>query len=98
MDEFKSNTKIHYGPGALDRLGEIARAGGGTRALVVSDPGLIAAGYPDRAAGILRDAGLAAAVFQDFGENPTDSMAQRGARVALAEGVDLVVGLGGGSS
>src|SRR5919199_6168863 len=64
-------TRVVFGAGAVVRLGELARELGGTRALLVTDPGLEAAGHPQRALASLRGAGLAAEVFAGVEENPT---------------------------
>ena len=75
---FKSPTRIHFGVGAVNRLGELVRELGGSRVLVVSDPGLLAAGHVEHACAMLKKSGLDFATFHDFGENPTSAMAERG--------------------
>ncbi|PYV36625.1 MAG: alcohol dehydrogenase [Acidobacteria bacterium] len=95
---FKSPTRIHFGVGAVNRLGELVRELGGSRVLVVSDPGLLAAGHVEHACAMLKKSGLDFATFHDFGENPTSAMAERGRLAASEHGVDFLVGLGGGSS
>jgi alcohol dehydrogenase len=97
MTEFHCPTRILYGTGAFERLGEVASCLG-KRTLVVSDRGLCILGFPERAAKLLRDKGLTVSFFHDFGENPTSAMAERGALVAGENEVDSIVGLGGGSS
>lgn len=69
-----------------------------TRALVVSDPGIVAAGYVGRAARSLEGAGVAVHTFHDFSENPDSDMVEAGRRAAAPLGIDGVIGLGGGSS
>jgi alcohol dehydrogenase len=96
--EFKSPTRIHFGTGALSRLGDLVRESGGRRVLLVSDPGLVAAGHVAEASEIMTKAGLQVELFHDFGENPTSEMAERGMRTARQYGADFIVGLGGGSS
>lgn len=85
-------------PGALDGLGGLAREWGGTRVLVVTDPGVREAGYADRAVELLEREGLAAAVFDRVVENPTSDEVEEGRAFAAAFGPDLLVGLGGGSA
>jgi alcohol dehydrogenase len=96
--EFNSPTRIHYGAGALGCLGDLARGLGGHKILLVSDPGIVSSGHVDHAAGVLRKSDLAVVTFHDFEENPTEAMAERGSVVAREEGVDLLIGMGGGSS
>ena len=95
---FTAATRLVVGPGAIRRLGEIARGLGATRALVTSDRGIVECGHT--AAGIesLRDAGLATDVFSAFTENPSATEVEAGTAVARAFRPDLLVGLGGGSS
>lgn len=85
-------------PGALDGLGGLAREWGGTRVLVVTDPGVRAAGYADRAVELLERQGIATAVFDRVVENPTSDEVEEGRAFAAAFGPDLLVGLGGGSA
>ncbi len=95
---FAAATRLVVGPGAIRRLGEIARDLDATRALVTSDRGIAECGHT--AAGIesLCDAGLATEVFSAFTENPSSSEVEAGTAVARAFRPDLLVGLGGGSS
>lgn len=87
-----------YGPGCIGQLGVIARDLGFTRALLVSDPGLVRAGHAGKAQGILEEAGVAVFPFDDFGENPDSRMIEKGSRFAASLGIDSMVALGGGSS
>jgi alcohol dehydrogenase len=96
--EFKSPTRIHFGIGALSRLGDLVRESGGRCVFLVSDPGLVAAGHVAVASEVMTNAGLRVERFHDFGENPTSEMAERGMHAARESGADFIVGLGGGSS
>jgi alcohol dehydrogenase len=91
-------TRLVFGPGCLDRLGELAAGLGGHRVLLVTDPGIVKAGHASRAEALLRAAGLEVAVFDAVRENPTTLDVGRGLEAARAASVDLFVGLGGGSS
>ena len=96
--DFHLPTRLVFGAGTLDRLGEMARERGFTRPLVVSDPGLEEAGHVDRALGLLRNAGLESEVFDGFDVNPDAAMVDRGVAFAAGRRIDSVIGLGGGSS
>lgn len=91
-------TRLVFGNGARARLGELAGELGFKRCLIAADPGIVAAGYADDAGDRLRSAGIESVVFSGFGENPDGAMIAAGAEVARAEGVDSLLGLGGGSS
>ncbi len=85
-------------PGSIRRLGELCRELGGTRVLLVTDPGLEHAGHPQRAEGSLREAGIAVAVFDGVKENPSDKQVSAGVAVAREHAADLLVAVGGGSA
>ena len=89
---------VHVGSGTLRRLGEIARTVGMGRALIVSDRGIVAAGYVDAARRSLEAAGVAAHTFHDFSENPDTAMVEAGRAHAKPLAIDGLIGLGGGSS
>ena len=89
---------VRSGCGALADLGLTAREFGLRRVLVTSDRGIVAAGITGRALARLDEAGVAAEVFSDFGENPTESDVARGAAAARAMDADALAGVGGGSS
>jgi alcohol dehydrogenase len=91
-------TRLVAGAGTLARLGELARELGGTRVLLVTDPGLEAAGHPQRALDALRQAKLETFVFDGVEENPTTKHVQQGLELARDRKIDLLVAVGGGSS
>ena len=96
--DFYLRTRVVFGEGTFERLGELSRELGFTRALIVSDPGIVATGLVARASGILRDAGIESAGFHEFDANPDSAMVEAGRTVAAHAGVDGIVALGGGSS
>jgi len=89
--------RIVFGPGSLARLGEIGAELGGRCALLVTDPGVSAAGHADRARESLERASIKTLVFGAVEENPTSRHVDEGVRFARPQGIDLIVGLGGGS-
>ena len=68
--------------GALARLGEVVRSVGGSRVLLVTDPGLEHAGHPQRAARAMLDAGLEVFTFDGVRENPTEREVENGVAFA----------------
>ena len=90
---------LKFGSGAVDEIGHDVAALGVRRALVVTDPGLLATGHPERVAESLRAAGVEALVQDSARVEPSDASLDEavvGARAA--GGVDGVVAVGGGSS
>ncbi len=96
--DFHPHTRVVYGPGTLDRLGALVTELGGTRVLLVTDPGLEAAGHPQRALASLRGAGHEVFLFDGVEENPTTLHVHRGLTLARTSQVDFLVAVGGGSS
>lgn len=90
-------TRLVFGNGALSRLGELARDHG-TRALVVTDAGIVQAGHAAHALESLRAAGLQVSLFDRVHENPSTRDVNDCAAIAQEFQADLLVGLGGGSS
>jgi alcohol dehydrogenase len=93
-----SRVKVLFGPGCLDRLGELCKSLGGRRILLVTDPGIEAAGYPERAIRSIYQSDLVVKLFDEADENPTTETVAKALRVARPFNPDLIVGLGGGSS
>jgi alcohol dehydrogenase len=96
--DFYPRTRMVFGPGRIRELGSLACELGGSRALLVTDRGLEAAGHPQKGMDSLSSAGLAVTLFDDVHENPTTDDVERGLAVARRADINLIVGLGGGSS
>jgi alcohol dehydrogenase len=96
--DFQLRTRIVFGQGAFDRLGQLARGLGFSRTLLVADPGVVEAGYVAKAVRLLETASIEAIPFHDFTQNPDSAMVEAGRVFAEPLGVDSVIGLGGGSS
>ncbi len=91
--------RLKLGSGAVAEIGHDVAALGARRVLVVTDPGLLATGHPDRVADALRGAGLVAVVHDSAQVEPSDaSLRAAHARAAAEAPFDLVVAVGGGSS
>ncbi|MHB8897910.1 MAG: iron-containing alcohol dehydrogenase [Thermoguttaceae bacterium] len=100
--DFAPRGRMVFGPGVLHRLGELAAELGGRRVLLVTDPGVVRAGHVDRAERALLEAGLECGRFEGVVENPPESTVEACADFARDwarhGSIDLIVGLGGGSS
>jgi alcohol dehydrogenase len=96
--DFQPLSRLVFGAGTLARLGDITRELGGKRVLLVTDPGLEAAGHPQRALASLREAALEVFVFDGVEENPTTRHVEAGRQFAQAHAIDFIVAVGGGSS
>lgn len=96
--DFQLRTRFVFGPGSFQRLGELAGELGARRALLVSDPGIVACGHAGRGLELLQRAGIDAQLFQEFSDNPSTDDVDRGLRFARRHEPELIIGLGGGSS
>jgi alcohol dehydrogenase len=88
---------IIFGNGTSNRVGKIAKKFG-QHALLVTDSGLSSVGHPQKIQKILEAANLKVTLFDESIENPTESSVQSCVQVAERSEVDLIIGLGGGSS
>jgi len=88
---------ILHGGGSRFRLPELVKQLGGSRVLLVTDPGVVQLGVAAEITGILREAGLSVAVFDHVQPDPTDENVAAGVVALLTHKADLIVALGGGS-
>src|SRR3989442_8938868 len=96
--DFYPRTRIVFGPGKVETLGELAGELGARRALVVRDPGIVAAGHAACGLAALTRADIDVQLFDGVGENPTTDHVAAGLKIAKRFEPELIVGLGGGSS
>ncbi|MFM8399240.1 MAG: iron-containing alcohol dehydrogenase, partial [Pirellula sp.] len=98
MIDYQLRTRIVAGEHAIHELGALAKQLKATRVLIVSDPGVVAAGLYKLGAQEISDAGLECLGFHELAENPNTEHIQVGLQMAHEFRPDLLVGLGGGSS
>jgi alcohol dehydrogenase class IV len=94
MWQFTSPREIIFGEGALEYLEELE----GERALVIAGETLRRMGIIDRVKEALEEADIEVIVFDQVEPEPGMETVRRGARMALDQCPDWIVGLGGGSS
>ena len=91
-------TPIKFGPGAVDDAGWELKRLGVKRALLVTDPGVAAAGHPDRVREAIEREGIEVVVYDRARVEPELDSFQDAADFALDAGVDGFVSVGGGSA
>jgi alcohol dehydrogenase len=96
--DYQPRTRIVFGVGAVERVGELAAGLGVQRVLLVTDAGIVAAGHAARVTGLLESAGLKVACFGGVEENPSTRCVEKCLEVARRASIEAIVGLGGGSS
>ncbi len=94
---FEAPARLTFGVGALAKLPELI-AGMGTRALVVSDPGIAKAGILDRVHGLLQDAGVSGDAFTQVEPNPSVETVHAAHDMFRRSRAAFVVAAGGGSA
>jgi alcohol dehydrogenase class IV len=95
---FSTARRIVSGFGSLESLGDEIGRLGGSKVLVVTDPGIKAAGLLDLVAEPLDNAHCSYHVFAEVEPEPSVEVAIRSLEAAKAFGPDVIIGLGGGSS
>ena len=97
MTPFRLPTRVFIARGSrLELATEIARTGG-TKVLLMTDEGLWTTHWPGELTEHLESAGFLVSIDASTKPNPRAHDVDRVARTARTEGVDCVVGLGGGS-
>ena len=95
---FLFDSEIVFGKGTEKEAGRLVKKYGGAKAMIVYGSGSVkAGGLYGRVAESLREAGIAIVEFGGAKPNPGRSHAEEGARIAMGEGVDFLLAVGGGS-
>ena len=89
---------IITGAGASEKVGEQAKRHGTTKALIVTDPGILKIGYADQISKNLHNAGIVSTIFSDVTPDPTLQNVTDGLNQYRAESCDVIISIGGGSA
>ncbi|WP_088315023.1 iron-containing alcohol dehydrogenase [Kineosporia sp. R_H_3] len=89
--------EIVFGHGSLAEAGHCALRLGARRPFVVTDPGIVEAGWVAELVGHLGAVGLPAIVWTDVTPNPKDHEIAAGYERYLECGADVIIAIGGGS-
>ena len=94
---FDVPTRVMFGTGSSRRIVEVTQRRGVRRVLLVADQGVVAAGLVEPVVKDLESVSVEVVVYDRISANPRDSEVDAGAAIALAEGCDHIVAVGGGS-
>lgn len=94
---FPVHTKVYFGAGKLSLLHTLAMPGSKALLVISNGRSVRENGSLDRTCAELRTAGADFVLFDKVQANPTKENVEEGAAVAVREGCDFVVALGGGS-
>jgi alcohol dehydrogenase len=89
--------ELIFGVGALHLAGQYGRNLGGSKALVVSDPGVFAAGWVQQVLASIEGAGLESTLFTGVTPNPRIEEVAAGAVMYAEQRCDVIIAVGGGS-
>ena len=89
--------EIVFGRGARYMAGRCAKNFGARKVLLVSDPGVIAAGWPQHVIDSLESENVAHVLFSEVTPNPRAQEVMAGAELYKQEKCDVIVVVGGGS-
>ena len=89
---------IRFGCGSVSTVGETAKSLGIRKAMIVTDAGVVNAGHDQKVMASLKEAGIAALLWDEVQPECPDSTLRAARKFALDNKVDGLIGLGGGSS
>ena len=96
--EYYTPTKVVFGKGTQNRVGELAKAYGATKVLVHYGSGsVVRSGLLEQVLKSLDEAGVAHVELGGVVPNPRLSKVYEGIELCKKEGVDFLLGVGGGS-
>lgn len=98
VHQFNYPTTILYGAGAVAGFAERLSAAPAATYLVVTDPGLVAAGVANRVCDALAAAGVKYSLFSDVHGNPVEADVRAGVDSYSAANAAGIIAVGGGSA
>ncbi len=98
MFTFQLYPRVHYGEGAASMAGSEMVRIGGKKPLIVTDPGVLAAGVAKPVLDALTAAGVGYEIFSGVETNPADVHVMAAVDAYGKAEADSIIGLGGGSA
>jgi len=95
---FRTTRRILFGAGSAEKTGTEAQLLKAKKALIITDPGVIQAGLLEGIEKSLQSVGIPFAIFDGVEPDPRIEVVEKSAEKAKKEGMDLIIGFGGGSS
>ncbi|MEM7464690.1 MAG: iron-containing alcohol dehydrogenase, partial [Pseudomonadota bacterium] len=95
---FNTSKSIRFGVGALTEIGTLARTEIGRKVMLVTDTGIVASGIADRAMALLKKADIKVNLYSEVIPDPPEAVILEATQIARDNGVEGIIGLGGGSS
>jgi alcohol dehydrogenase class IV len=98
VSNFFSPQKIVLGQDAVKKVGDEVKTLGGSKAIIVTDPGIVSAGYVKLAEDALHAAKIEVGSFDRVEPEPPARIVGECVKMVREGKYDVVIGLGGGSS
>ena len=98
VHRFILNEVSYFGPGARKELPEVVKRLGKSKALIVTDAGLVKFGVAKMVTDVLDEAAIPYEIFSDVKPNPTVTNVKHGIEAYKKSGADFIIAIGGGSS
>ena len=95
---FLTTRRILLGVGAVEKIGMEAQLLKAKKVLIVTDPGVIQSGLLANIEKCLQSVGLLFTLFDGVEPDPRIEVVEKSVALAKKEGIDLIIGFGGGSS
>jgi alcohol dehydrogenase class IV len=95
---FRTTRRILFGLGAVEKTGAEAQLLKAKKVLIITDPGVIQAGLLQNIEKSLQSVDLPFVTFDGVEADPRIEVVEKSVEKAKKEGIDLIVGFGGGSS
>ena len=95
---FSSPKKVHFGLNSIKKIGVEGKILGGSKAIIVTDSGLMKSGLVEQIGSYLEASGVSYFIFDQVKADPPVSVIEECVRWIREKKVDIVVGVGGGSS
>ena len=90
--DFQSRTRLVFGNGSVERVGELAKNLPAKRILLVTDAGIVTAGHAEHVQKLLTGEKLSVFVFDKVRENPTTGCVDRCLAFAKENQIDSIIG------
>jgi alcohol dehydrogenase len=98
FQQFSHSASVIFGWGSVSVIGEKVRDLGCKKAMCIIDKGIEGTGIADKAVKSLKEAGIGTVLFSGVVSDPPIEVVDEGGDLAKKEGVDCLIGIGGGSS
>ncbi len=95
---FRTTRRILFGIGSVEKTGIEAQLLKAKKILIITDPGIIQSGLLDIVEKSLQSVGLSSTLFDGVEPDPRIEVVEKSVQIAKREGIDLIIGYGGGSS